>query len=498
MGKISLPPEIVVSDKTPRTAIAFDKTSGARPTASTALEVLLVGQMVASATVAANVPMKLLREDDGALYFGAGSMLDVACRAAFAANPFVLLSGVGVTDAGTKASATLTFVGNAASSTVYRVRVAGVEYAIDVTVGDTPTIMATNLAAKVNADKACPVTASNAAGVVTFTADNGGTVGNGIVLAVGTSGALTGGFDAPASQVVTTATLSSAKLSGGTGAVSLTSALAACTGKRYHKIALLLDDAVSGGAAKTHTDSEGDAEHNHGELYVQGYNGPLSGATTIALAQNASRGVLAAINGSETWTVVIAAAFAAAWSRSERPTLPLNGIVLNGVLPPTTDSLRWSRTETRTLLDNGVTPLVVKPGNQVAIARAVVTGVKNSAGDFDYSTLDVSKIQGFDFFRDNIKIMFDTNYERVIWADADDDGLLPVDVATPEKVRIDLIDVARDMESLGVVQGVDRLKDQFLVEKNDDQCIFSVPAAILGGMHVKLGKIVNILRLPLS
>jgi phage tail sheath gpL-like len=498
MGKISLPTEIVSSDKTPRTAIAIDRTSGAKQTSSTALEVLLVGQMVAAATVAANVPVKLLREDDGANYFGAGSILDVACRAAFAANPFVLLSGVGITDAGTKATATITFVGVPAISTVFRIRIAGVEYAIDVTAGDAIATIATNLAAKINADKACPVTAAGAAGVVTLTADNGGTVGNGIAVAVGNAGALTGGFDAPTSQVVTTATLSSAKLTGGTGAVTITNALAACTGKRYHKIALLLDDSVSGLAAKAHTDSEGDGEHLHGELFVQGFNGTLSGATTLALALNANRGVVAAIQGSETWSVVIAAAFAAAWSREEVPTRPLNTLPLNGVLPPTTDSLRWQRTETRTLLDNGVTPLVFVPGNQVTILRAVVTGVKNAAGDFDYSMLDVTDWQGLDFFRDNLKLMFETNYPRARWADSDPDGLLPSDVATPEKVTIDLIDVARDMERLGVLQNVDALKDQFLVEKNGTQCLFSAPAMVVKGMHEKLGKVVNVLRLPIS
>jgi phage tail sheath gpL-like len=498
MGKINLPPEIVLSDKTPRTAVAIDRTSGAKQTSPTALDVLLVGQMVAAATVAANVPVKLLREDDGANYFGAGSILDVACRAAFLANPFVLLSGVGVTDAGTKATVTLTFVGNAATSTTFRVRIAGVEYAIDVTVGDTPTIIATNLVAKVNADKASPVTATNAAGVVTFTADNGGTVGNGIAVAVGNAGALTGGFDAPAAQVVTTATLAAGKLTGGTGVVSFTNALAACTGKRYHKIALLADDSASGLTAKLHTDTEGDGEHLHGELFVQGFNGTLSAATTLALALNASRGVVAAINGSETWSVAIAAAFTAAWSREETPTRPLNGMVLNGVLPPTTDALRWSRTETRTLLDNGVTPLVVVPGNQVTIMRAVVTGVKNAAGDFDYSMLDVTDWQALDFFRDNIKLMMDTSYKNARWADSDPDGLLPTDVATPEKVTIDLIDVARDMETLGVLQNVEAVKDQFLVEKNGTQCIFSAPAMVVKGMHEKLGKVVNILRLPLS
>jgi phage tail sheath gpL-like len=488
-NKINLPPEIIYSDKTPRTAIAFDKTSGAKQIAPTARAVHLVGQMVSTATVAANVPTDLLREDDGANYFGAGSILDVACRAAFLANPFCKLSAVGVTDTGGKATGTTTFATNALVSTIFRQRIAGVEYAIDVTVGDTPTVMATNLVAKVNADKACPVTAANAAGVVTFTADNGGTVGNGIKIA--------GAFDQPTSLVGTTATLSGSTLTGGTGSASLTNALAASTGKRYNIIAILLDDSTAGGSGKSHTDSEGDAEHSHGEIYVQVLNSPLSAQTTLATALNANRGLLGAINASESWSVAICAAMAAAMSRNEVATVPYNNMVLNGILPPPVAS-RWIRTETRALLDNGVTPLIVLPGEQVAIDRAVVTGVKNAAGDFDYSTLDVTKIQAFDFFRDNIKLMMDTTYGNARWADSDPDGLLPVDVATPEKVTIDLVNVAHDMESLGIVSNVDDLKDQFLVEKDGSHCIFSVPAKIVDGMHERYGKIVNILRLPVS
>jgi phage tail sheath gpL-like len=245
-SRISLPTEIITSDKTPRTAVAFDKTSGAKQTSDTAREVLLVGQMLSTATVAANTPTMLLREDDGANYFGAGSMLDIACRAAFLANPFVKMSAVSVADAGVKATGTVTFAGTASISTIYRVRIAGVEYAVDVTLGDTATVIGASLAAKVNADKACPVTAANVTGTVTFTAKNGGTVGNGIKLMHST----TNGFDATTAQVTTTATLSGASLAAGTGTASLTTALAAATGKRYHVIAILLDDATAGGAAR--------------------------------------------------------------------------------------------------------------------------------------------------------------------------------------------------------------------------------------------------------
>ncbi len=244
---------------------------------------------------------------------------------------------------------------------------------------------------------------------------------------------------------------------------------------------------------ETHTDTESDGEHGHGEIFVQAINDTQSAATTHALALNSSRGVLMAINTSETWKSCIAAAVASAMSREEIATRPYNGMEIEGVLPPPVEK-RWTRTETRTLINNGVSPLFVKPGEDVAIMRAVSMGVKNSGGSFDYSCLDITKYQAFDYLRDAITLMFQTNYERARWADSDPDGLLPSDVATPEKVTIDLIDVARDAEADGIISNVSALEDEFVVEKVGTSCRFSVPAAIVDGMHEKLGKVVYINR----
>ncbi len=477
--EISLPSEILTSDKTPRTAVAIDRTSGVKQKADTAREVLLVGQMLSTAVVAAATPTQLLREDDGANYFGARSIIDIACRAAFKANPFVKLSAVGIADAGTKATATVTFSTTATGNTVYRLRIAGKEVAIDIATGDTATVIGDALVAAINSTAVTlPVSAANSSGTVTLTAKNGGTVGNGIKLA--------GAFDA---NVTTTAALSASALSGGSGAVTITTALAACASKRYHEIALLLDDSTSGGAVKSHVNTEGDAEHGHGEHCWQAVNGSLSTNTTLSLALNGLRNIVLSTNASESWSVEIAAAAAAAASRVETTTQPLNNLVLEGILPPPIAS-RWTRTETRTLIDNGCSPLVVLPGEQVAFSRVVSTGVKNSSGDWDYSLLDVPKLRGLDYFRDNLVLMFNTNYSASRWADEDPDGLLPTDVATPEKVKVDLIDVAREMEGLGVLQRVSKYEDEFVVEKRGSACYFSCPAAVVDGMHERLGKIV--------
>lgn len=492
MGNITLPSEILLSDKTPRTAVAFDRTSGVKQTVDTTREVMLVGMMAASgATVAASVPTPLLREDDGATYFGAGSMLDLACRAAFKANPFVLLHGVGIANAGTAATATLVFATTATGNTIHRLRAGGVEILTEIATGDTATVIGDNFVLAVAAQHALtplPFTAANASGTVTLTARNGGVHMN--------TYALRSAFDA---SVATTATLSGAVMGSvvaGVGSASTTAALAACTGRRYHLIADLIGDATSGAAMETHTDTESDGEHGHGEIYVQAVNNTQSTATTQALALNSNRGVLGAINTSESWSVCICAALASAMSREEVATRPYNGMKLLGILPPPVEK-RWTRTETRTMLNNGVTPLTVLPGEDVAIMRAVSMGVKNASGSYDYSCLDITKYQAFDYLRDAITLMFETNYANARWADSDPDGLLPNDVATPEKVTIDLIDVARDAEADGIVQNVSALEDQFVVEKVGTNCRFSFPAAIVDGMHEKLGKVVYINR-PLA
>lgn len=478
---IPLPTEIVQSDKTPRTAIGFDKNSGVKQRSSTAREVLIVAQMLATGTATAAVPYEILRELDGETLFGQGSIADFAIKAAFKANPLVKLSAVAVADSGTKATGTVTFANNATASTTYQLRIAGVVVQIDIVTGDTPTVMGAALAAAINANTSLPVTAAAVAGVVTLTAKCGGTVGNGIQLR--------GAFGRPTSEIATTATVSGTSLASGTGAVSLTAALAACNGKRYHEVVCTLEDSVSGQAARDSVNTQGGAEVGFGEFSHQGSNGGASAATTLALALNGDRSLVWAINSSESWSVAIAAACAAVAASEEVATRPLNTLIVEGILPPPIEK-RWTRTETRTLLDNGVTPLVVTPGEKVAILRAVVTGVKNAGGSFSYEDLDVTIQRGLDDLRDNVRLMFETNYPRARWAESDPDGLLPPDVATPAKVKQDLLDVLRDAEERGIVSGVEALKDQVLVEKVGTQCQFSIPANIVDGMHEKYGTIV--------
>lgn len=484
---ISLPSEIVTSDKTPRVAVGFDRTSGVKQRSSTARDMLIVGQMVATGTAAAGLPYDMLRDTDGETLFGPGSITDFMVKAAFQAFPNLKLTAVGVTEAGTKATSTLTIATNALINCQLVVRIAGVSVAVEIAAADTPTVIAAALALAINANTSLPVTASAAAGVVTLTAKNGGTIGNTIQLRAvfSSTTALIGTTIAGA----TATTGAMGQVVSGAGAVSIATVLAGLTAKRFHEVALGLDDSASGIVAKTWINSQSDAEHGFGGFVHQALTGTLSACTTVALAINGARNLVHGLYGSESWAPDIAAAVAAVHASEEVATKPLGTLVLTGIIPPPLDK-QWIRTETRNLLDNGVTPLVAQAGTAVAILRSVITGVKNAAGNFDYSTLDSTITRGFDDLRDNVILMFNTNYARSRWADSDTDGLLPPDVATPAKVQQDLIDVCRDAESRGICQQVEALKSQIVVEKVGTQCQFSIPANIVDGMHEKLGAIV--------
>jgi phage tail sheath gpL-like len=482
MPPIDLPPEIATTDKTPRTAIAEDTSSGVKSIPPNSREVLLIAQRLAAGSVAAGVPTPLNRETDSEGFFVAGSILDIQAKAAFKAYPLCKLTAVALDDAGGATVSTLTYTiagGNAAADGSHEVYINGKKYVAGVLKNDTPTQQAAAVAAVVNADPNCPVTAVAVAGVVTFTSKNKGLIVNSIFLryrlpvAIGSTVAL-----APTTGY----------FAGGTGTAVLTSALAAIAGKRFHLIALGLDDSTSALALRDHISTQGNGENDKGEIAVVAFNGSESAAQTLALATNHERMTHPWINSSETWQPAISAGAAAVMSSETQATKPYNGMPIDGVLPPTMDK-RPTRTETRNSYDNGVSPLVVLPGEKVAFQRVISSRSVNAAGNKDYTLLDITIIQGLDRVRDLLIAMLDNpKYQRAKWAD--DDPTLPPDVVTPSRLNDAFFGVLLDAQAEGTLQNVLKYKDEQLVVKVGTQAQYSLPADVIDGLHEKLGKIV--------
>jgi phage tail sheath gpL-like len=482
---IALPPEIVTSDKVPRVAIAFDRTSGNKQVADRAKAVLLVGPKLTAGTQPVATPVEIFRESDSEGYFAAGSPLDVMCKAAFAANPNVKLSAVAVAEpvGGVAASATVTFASNASADGAVECFIAGRKIVAAVISGDTPTVIAAALAAAINAVPDLPATATAALGVVTITFRTKGTIGNQTALRVRFSVSLT-----------TTITLNPTTgfLAGGTLVPDITAALAAAASRRYHNIAIAMDDSTSGTTLRTHLETQGNAENGRGEVGIEALVGALSAATTLATALNGVRNTVWWLNGTESMYCEVAAAVAAVMSSEENAARPYNTLELRGIKPPPIEK-RPTRTELRNAIDNGVSPLVVGDGERVLILRAVSTYTKTS-GNPDYTVLDITVIQCFDRIRDALTLMFQTKYSRTSWADDPADGeasSLPPYVATPKGVLLDIIAEMRVLQRIeGIVERVEQLIPQFVVNKVGTQCQFSIPSDVVEGLHEILGKVV--------
>lgn len=145
--------------------------------------VLAVGQKTAAGTAAVGLVQNV--GDDFDALFGPSSMLAGMIRAYKRLNEVVQIDAIVIDDAGGgvprvidftvagTATAAGTITVDAGSRALHRFEVA-------IAIGDDETAIAAAIVAAINGDTACPFTAGNVAGAVTLTADNDGTVANGL------------------------------------------------------------------------------------------------------------------------------------------------------------------------------------------------------------------------------------------------------------------------------------------------------------------------------
>ncbi len=148
---------------------------------------LLIVQKLATGTAPALILREITRDEDGAAFFGAGSIGDRMCRGYRRANRTQPLFAIALDDigAGVQATQTITFTGVATASGTLPVYVGGERVAVGVTSGMTATQVAAAVVTAATANLALQMTAASAAGVVTLTAKHKGASGNDIDVRIG-------------------------------------------------------------------------------------------------------------------------------------------------------------------------------------------------------------------------------------------------------------------------------------------------------------------------
>lgn len=430
--------------------------------------VLIVAQMSAAGTGLANTPIQVFDAEVAAGLFGRGSQAHRMVKAAIKANPYVQLYVMPIADngAGVAATGTITVTGTATANGTAVVSVAGVDIPVLFASGDTATVAAGKIVAVINATIDLPVTAANAAGVVTLTARNKGTVGNAVALAT----------------AMATAGLAAAVAAFSAGATNplLDTPLATVAQGGHEILVVPYTDSTSLVALRTHLAFVSGPMEQRRAIGCIGFTGSLANATTLAAALNAERETQALLPGTTTPGEELAAAYAAVVAGEEDPSRPLNTLELVGVNPPPVAN-RLTRTEQESALANGVTPLEVGPGGRVQIVRAITTYTVNPAAVPDIAWLDLTTVRTMDYVARACRTRIELRFPRE-----------KLSVRTEQRVKSELLDVLIKLEELEIVENVLANKDRLIVERDSqdpNRLNASIPVDIVNGLHVFAGRL---------
>jgi phage tail sheath gpL-like len=457
------------SIRKPGAYVEFNTRLAVRTLPTNKQRLLMLGQKLAAGTAAAGAPVKVYSDVEAGALFGRGSMLHCMVAAAINANQSVDITAVPFDDPATAVASTayVDFAGTNAQGGSITLTVAGRSVEISLTNAN-PVQVANAFVDLITARPDWPVTASatlTAGGaVLLLVAKNKGTAGNDLSLDI--------------SVKTTGITAIKSAFAGGAVELDITGALSALYPASEE--ILVVPWVSQMGWIKTHVDQRSGSTEQRGAISVYGMRTTLATATSQALTANHGRSTIALLPASATPGYELAAMYAATIASEEDPARPLNGLPLIGAVAPNLAS-RLTRTEQEACLANGVTPLVVGPGEQVQIVRAVTTYTTNAAGTSDISLLDLTTIRTLDYcrkaWRDRIALRF------------------PREKKTAEvkrQVRSELLDVAYKLEELGIIENVEANKAGFIVEddsQDPNRLNVRLPTDVVNGLHVFAARI---------
>lgn len=449
---------IPVDIRTFGTYIEFDNSRAVQGLPGQPNKALIIGQKLAAGTMPALTPTLITSAGPGEVLAGRGSVLSKMITAFKNANADTELWAIALDDSGSgvAATSTLTVTGPATASGAVYLYINGNRIQVSVASGDTATAIATNIVTEIGNNTALSVTAANTAGVVTLTAQNKGAVGNQTTVQTNYNQ----GEALPAGVGVAVVAPN-----GGTTDPVLANALAAMGDVQYNTIVTHLNDATS------LTALEGELANRWGpmtQLEGQGFvgvNDTLSNTATFGTARNSQFLTIVGGGLSPTPPYVWASVAGAVDAGEPDPARPRQTLALPGVLPPP-PALRFTRTERSTLLHDGVATYIVDAGGNVLVERLITAYRLNAQGIADISYLDIETMRTLAYLRYSLRARVSSRYPRCKLAD-DGTSFGPGQaIVTPSILRADFIALAREWEAAGLVENVDKFKDQIIVVRS--------------------------------
>lgn len=450
--------------RVPGQYLEIDPSRAVRGLSTMPHKILLLGQRLATGSVAAGVLTRVTRPQDGVDYFGRGSMLAQMVAASIKVNPYTETLALALDDlvAGNKAAGTLTVTGNATEAKTLYVLVGGVRIPVGVATGDSAATIATNIATAVNNALDLAATAAAVGGVVTFTAKHKGVEGNNIDLRVGY-------YYGDATAVAGT-TLAIVAMSGGTGNPDVLDAIAAMSSGMYYTIVMAWTDADNMTAMENELKSRfGGMDMRTGHVFGK-VCGSFSAVDAIGAARNSPHSTLFGLKRSPTlpWVVAAQAAAGVEFSGSNDPAEPFRGIYLPDVLAPV-EADRYSATERNLLLHDGISTFYVDVDGGVYVEQVVTTYQTDSFGLDDVSLLKLNTKWTVDYMRYTFRVGIARNFPK---HKLSGDDVLPLiqpgqKIATPRLITNVLIGEAKKLVRVGLMEDLEQFKQDLKVVRSD-------------------------------
>ncbi len=430
---------------------------------------LIIGQITAAGVAAPNVPIISQGNADAVTQGGAGSMLALMTAAYRLNDTFGEVWYLPLADD----PASVAALGNVsittpptANGTLY-LYIGGTRVALPVQTTQTAAQIATALAAAIQATPNLPVSAAVDGVTLTkvdLTALNKGVAGNDIDLRVNYLGARGGEVMPTGMAVVLTA------MAGGTTNPQLATGLANLGNQTFDFIVNPYTDATSMAAITAFlNDTTGRwswDEQVYGGAFGA-YRGTVGVQTTFGTGFNDQHSSVMGFYDSPTPNWIWAAALTGAVAVSVRadPAVPLQTVVIAGVLAPPLPS-RFILSEQNTLLYDGISTFNVADDGTVSIQNLITTYQKNAFGQADDSYLEVETLFTLMYVLRAMSSMVTTKYARMKLAADGTRFAAGSAIVTPNTIRGDLIAEYRELEYDGFVQQGDAFKAGLIVEQN--------------------------------
>jgi phage tail sheath gpL-like len=371
---------------------------------------LIVAQKLAASglfgTATADVPVETsLGQED--MLFGRGSHAAQMVKLFFKINPFGRLAVAPVADdaAGVAATGTVSITGAPTAVGSQVIGVGNSRYATAVAISDTPTIIAANLAAAITADVHAAFTAAAAAGVLTITAKNKGTLGNSVQLV---ANPMTGDAS-PLGVTVTTA-----NMTGGATNPSIATLLANIANGNYWFVGSPLIDASNMALWVQDTTARWQANNAKDYILYTARRDTYAGQLSYLGGRNHPFECIKMVEPTAPdadWLHCAARLGRVSFAVPLGPTMPVHlERGYENCITATPEQGRYTDAQRESLLQEGGSTSVVDPNGRVLIEYLLNTNTQNAFGSVDREFNACETINTLSWLRYDYTAYWQSNY----------------------------------------------------------------------------------------